>query len=335
MPNTPKVSVVVPTYNTNPEHLRQCLSSIVSQETSFDFEILVVDDASTNGTPLVVREFAHAHSDIRLIEHPKNLGVGAGYKTGFLAAKGTYVAVLDHDDYWIDSLKLQKQVDFLDKHLDYEICFTNGRVEFEGIDKESFEFTSNLNDYDFLKDPTFDYLAREIEGNYISNLTVMYRRQEFDENYYPEYNWFCDWYNHIWHARFGRVHYIHDVTAVHRRHKEASSLNDQIDRDKYFDDILVKFTKFYEMVIALFPREKSENGKYYLATRRMFVNWMFSMIGDQPALADKVNAIVEGQVLAQTAALRNENNRLRSSTIFKVGRIVTWPARVCKRILTR
>lgn len=113
---TPKVTVCVITYNQE-KYIRQCLQSIVDQETDFDFEVIVGDDCSTDGTRDIVREFAERYPGIvKPIYQEKNIGGGVhNFLTVHRTAVGEYVAHVDGDDYWYPT-KLSFQAAFLDNN---------------------------------------------------------------------------------------------------------------------------------------------------------------------------------------------------------------------------
>lgn len=119
------VSVVVLTYNQE-KFIRECLDGILSQRTLFRIEVLVHDDASTDGTPAILREYAARFPGIvRPFFETEN----QFRKTGaypilpmYAAARGRYVAECDGDDFWTDPEKLAKQVDYLERHGDCILC---------------------------------------------------------------------------------------------------------------------------------------------------------------------------------------------------------------------
>lgn len=112
----PLVSVCVVTYNQE-GYIRECLQSVVDQDTDFDFEVLVADDCSTDDTRSIVREFAEKYPHILTpIFHTKNIGAFNNYVFVHQAAKGKYIAHLDGDDYWLPG-KLQIQKKFLDENI--------------------------------------------------------------------------------------------------------------------------------------------------------------------------------------------------------------------------
>jgi glycosyltransferase involved in cell wall biosynthesis len=118
----PKVSVCVITYNQE-KYIRECLQSIIDQETNFEFEVIVGDDCSTDDTPAIVQEFVERYPNlIRLISQKKNTGGCVNYLTVHKAATGEYVAHIDGDDAMLPN-KLQCQTTFMDKHLQCPATF--------------------------------------------------------------------------------------------------------------------------------------------------------------------------------------------------------------------
>jgi len=115
----PKVSVIIPTYNRLPM-LKEAIHSVLKQDFE-DFELIVVDDGSTDGTVEEIRKFG---GRVRLLQHPENRGVSAARNKGILHAKGKYVAFLDSDDQWVKG-KLKIQVTFLDENPHYPLCYTD------------------------------------------------------------------------------------------------------------------------------------------------------------------------------------------------------------------
>lgn len=129
---TPLVSICSITYNHAP-FIRQCLDGFLMQQCNFPIEIIINDDCSTDGTTEIIREYAEKYPDkIFPIFHEENLysqGVrGMFQRFVFPKARGKYIAICEGDDYWTDPLKLQKQVDFLESHPDYSMCFHKAKV---------------------------------------------------------------------------------------------------------------------------------------------------------------------------------------------------------------
>ncbi len=136
----PKVSVCVITYNQE-QYIEQCLQSIVDQETSFSFEVIVGDDCSTDGTRKIVQEFESKYPKIiKPIYQEKNIGGGVhNFLTVHQAAIGEYIAHVDGDDFCLPG-KLQAQADLLDADHDCNIVFhrmnimaTTGEIKEDGL----------------------------------------------------------------------------------------------------------------------------------------------------------------------------------------------------------
>lgn len=124
---TPLVSICCITYNHAP-YIRECLDGFMMQKTNFPIEIIINDDASTDGTTEIIKEYEARYPDIikpiYQIENQYSKGVRGMYANFcFPRAQGKYIALCEGDDYWTDPLKLQKQVDFLESHPDYVMCW--------------------------------------------------------------------------------------------------------------------------------------------------------------------------------------------------------------------
>lgn len=117
----PLVSVVMLTYNQK-NMVARALDSVLSQQCSFSYEILIGDDASDDGTQEILTDYAQKNSNIILFFQKTNVGVTKNAYDVLMQAKGRYVASCEGDDFWCDEKKLQKQVDFLEGHPEYVGC---------------------------------------------------------------------------------------------------------------------------------------------------------------------------------------------------------------------
>lgn len=120
------VSIRCLVYNHEP-YLRQCLDGFVMQKTTFRFEAIVHDDVSTDGSAAIIREYAEKYPDIikPIFETENQYSKRDGSLRRVMDAhtRGKYTAFCEGDDYWTDPLKLQKQVDYMEKHPDCSLCF--------------------------------------------------------------------------------------------------------------------------------------------------------------------------------------------------------------------
>jgi len=123
--NKPLVSICCLTYN-HATFIVQAMDSFLMQRTIFPIEIIIHDDASTDNTADIIREYAVKDKRIITIlqtENQYSKGINPAVKYLFPIARGKYIAACEGDDYWTDPFKLQKQVDFLEANPDYSISF--------------------------------------------------------------------------------------------------------------------------------------------------------------------------------------------------------------------
>ena len=119
------LSVMTITYNHEP-YIAQAIESFLVQKTTFDVEIVIGEDRSTDNTLQICLDYkAKYPGKVRVLSRDTNIGMMANMIDTFSQCKGKYVAVCEGDDYWTDPYKLQKQVDFLEKNEEYAICCHN------------------------------------------------------------------------------------------------------------------------------------------------------------------------------------------------------------------
>lgn len=135
---TPLVSICCITYN-HAAYLQQALQGFVTQRTNFPVEILIHDDASTDGTQELIRSFSEAHPGLMFpilrTENQYSRGVTNVSRFNFARVRGKYVAMCEGDDYWCDPEKLQRQVDYLEAHPDCMMTMHSARMESLGPSK--------------------------------------------------------------------------------------------------------------------------------------------------------------------------------------------------------
>ena len=127
----PLVSVCCLVYNHAP-FLRECFDGFVMQKTNFPMEILVHDDASTDGSQEIIKEYTAKYPNlfkpIYQTENQYSKGRSISVTYQYPRAKGKYIALCEGDDYWTDPYKLQKQVDFLEQNEKFSICFHDVKI---------------------------------------------------------------------------------------------------------------------------------------------------------------------------------------------------------------
>ncbi|MBA3721524.1 MAG: glycosyltransferase [Parachlamydiaceae bacterium] len=127
-----KLSVLITTYN-HEKYLAEAIESILLQKVNFPFEILIADDSSTDATPKIALSYQKKHPEIKIIPSHKNLGITKNLHHSLTQCTGEFIAILEGDDYWISPHKLQRQVEFLEKHPSLSMCFNGILI----LDKEN------------------------------------------------------------------------------------------------------------------------------------------------------------------------------------------------------
>ena len=168
----PLVSIVCESFNHGP-YLRQCLDGFLMQKRDFPVEILIHDDASTDNSAAIIREYEANYPDlfkpIYQVENQWSKGVHIWGTIQFPRASGKYIALCEGDDYWTDPLKLQKQVDYLESHPECAMVFGNATEHWEGTNKPDKSF-SNLTERDYDPDETS-------RGWIVPTASVMFRKE--------------------------------------------------------------------------------------------------------------------------------------------------------------
>jgi len=212
---TPKVSVLITAYK-HENFIGQAITSAVVQRTTFDYEIVVGEDASPDRTLEVIRTFEQAHpGKIRVLDREKNLGA-RNFTETFSACRGEYIAILEGDDYWTDVDKLERQVAAMQMHPDWALCFHS--VQCVGADT-----SEPLSIQPWWTPPPVSTVEDLLVRNYIPTCSVLLRRQLITSfpDWYLKLAW-GDWPLTIMLARRGKLGFLNRVMANYRVHPGGS-----------------------------------------------------------------------------------------------------------------
>jgi glycosyltransferase involved in cell wall biosynthesis len=250
-----KLSILVITYN-HKEYVRQALDSILMQKVDFDFEVILADDISTDGTQEILLEYVAQYPTIFKKEFStKNLGITNNYRRAFSLCTGEYVAILEGDDYWVSPHKLAKQVEFLEQHRDCVVCFNRYWVN----EKDKFRAQPSWH----IAENSYRLLTIEqlIDENFIGNFsTSMYRAKDLkqiDEKLFELQGY--DWLLNLYLCQYGVIGYLPQIMSVYRVHANGSwsrlSASEKLQSilkatqsyDAYFD---YKYTEFFSAVAS-------------------------------------------------------------------------------------
>lgn len=270
------VSIKCITYN-HEAYIRQCLEGFVMQKTNFRYEAIVHDDASTDATATIIREYAEKYPDIikPIIETENQYSKGGSILFDIMenCLLGKYVCICEGDDYWTDQYKLQKQVDYLDNHPDCVLVHTGVTY----VDKNS----CMLGEKHF-EDKGVDYKKFIIEkGNPIVAPSVCYRR-EVDADWrkireeIPFNLMMSDKPHWIFLATKGNFKYLSDKTTAYRILENSASRTTDPEKalrySKNGSDINYYFNELLNIGIP------KTNIKKYELLHRMIVLLRFSKV---------------------------------------------------------
>jgi glycosyltransferase involved in cell wall biosynthesis len=213
----PLLTVCLITYN-HAQYIRQGLDTVLMQEVDFPWRVVIADDCSTDGTREILQEYKDKFPDlIQLALQEKNVGPERNWLDLLACAKSKYVLYGEGDDYFTDPTKLQRQVDFLEAHEDYTLCFHPVRVTYEDSSRSDEIFPSA----EARANKTSMHFDDLLQKNFMQTNSVMYRWRFEDEDIkqvFPRGIVPGDWYLHLLHAKKGRIGYLDKVMSVYRRH---------------------------------------------------------------------------------------------------------------------
>jgi glycosyltransferase involved in cell wall biosynthesis len=212
----PKVSVCIITFN-HVKYIRQCLQSVIDQETDFDFEVIIGDDFSTDGTRAIIREFAEKYPMIvKPIFHEKNVGGNPNYFSVHSSAIGKYVAHIDGDDYALPG-KLQKQADKLDREPSLNILWhrmelvNDNGIRIAHPDIKAPYLNVNISRADLM-----------LYGPFGQHSSTMYRKENFSQRYVA-FEQAIDWLFSIELISDGSGFMMQDLLGAYRVHSGGLS----------------------------------------------------------------------------------------------------------------
>lgn len=216
----PLVSICCITYN-HKLYIEKCLEGFIIQETDFNFEVLIFDDASTDGSQEIIKNFAKKHDNFHLYLQDVNQWDLKKYGLIdylFPAAKGKYIAICEGDDYWTDPYKLQKQVDFLEANSDFVLSFHNAEV-LNIVSKEKYFFVDSY--------ASEEYTSKDIFENWLIPTASMVFRNVLDKNL-PDFfikATHGDLGLQVYLNEYGKFQAINEVMSVYRINESSVTIN--------------------------------------------------------------------------------------------------------------
>lgn len=227
-----KVSVLVITYNQR-DYIKDCLDGILSQKTTFGFEVLVNDDCSTDGTTEILQEYEKKYPNLVKTVYQKENQYSKGtvrMLDDLLVplAQGKYIAICEGDDYWINDNKLQMQYDYMEANPDCTFCFTDAYAYDCTINKmipffKQFNQPKQGGDKILVENERIT-LAEILRVSFIPTASYFYpikNYEKFPEEYYKPIK-IGDRQTTLFSIALGYGHYINEKTCVYRYRANGS-----------------------------------------------------------------------------------------------------------------
>lgn len=210
------ISVCMTTYNQE-KYIAEAIESVLSQKTTFPVELVIGEDCSPDGTCRVCQGYASKYPNITVLNHKANMGLPHNLSLVWQECKGQYIAMLEGDDFWSSPDKLQTQVELMEQHPEYSMCFTRTKVQDETGHNNHRQFP-----YREINKPALS-LSDTIHHNLMANCSVMYRA-----GLAPKFpSWLLesqcpDLALHCLHLLHGLSGYIPEYMAVYRMHNQSA-----------------------------------------------------------------------------------------------------------------
>ncbi len=238
----PLVSVLITTYNQE-EYIAQTLDGVLMQQVRFDYEIVIGEDCSTDGTRAICRNYAARHPHrIVLLENNPNKGLLHNYFDSLLRCRGRYIADCAGDDYWIDPKKLQDQVELLEGDRAISLVHTNWKI----YNQQTGKVTDNVRGlqgefYNTIDegDEAILSLLNQRQAPLVFLSSSCYRREPILAFYHQHTalfrsrRFYCEDLQLVFAAlKVGKLYYLDRETTIYRV-DEASVSNTKVERKKY------------------------------------------------------------------------------------------------------
>lgn len=225
-----KVTIVILTYN-HEQYIADALDSVFSQQTDFQFEVLVSNDGSTDHTSEIIKKYETKYTDkLTVLASSENRGIRSSLLDLAALIKGKYLAILDGDDYWKHPFKLQKQIDFLDNNQEFAGSFHDTEIQDTVTSGNQYFESSNSYSqrYPYKKHLYFEDV---VSRNVIIPSSSLILRTDFLSTVDPGYlddNYSTLWKLSVFAIKGSKLNYTNEAWSVYRNHNQGISKGDPL-----------------------------------------------------------------------------------------------------------
>lgn len=254
------ITVICLTYN-HEKYISRCIDSIINQDTSFKYEILIHDDCSTDSTSKIVKEYAEKYPNlIRTIiqEHNQySLGINIVDDLVIPISKGEYIAICEGDDYWVDKNKLQRQIEAMRKNDNCWICAHEVQI----VNREGSKIIGKIAPDKKNKIFGVDDVIKG-DGDFVGTNSLLIKKDAFLKysnirKIYP-----LDYFLQVMGALNGGMLYLNKTMSAYRFCSEGSWTERMQNNKEQF------CIHYQRMILALENLDNVTNGKYYYTIRK-------------------------------------------------------------------
>lgn len=310
----PLVSVICLCYN-HEKYIKKSLDSILMQKVNFDFEVIIHDDASTDNSVEIIKDYHQKYPDkiVPILQSENQYSKSINITTTYIYPKvrGKYIALCECDDYWIDEFKLQKQIEFLEAHDEYSACI-HAAYKIDAKTKKIIKKIILANkDIDFTVNEALEGLGSEAATN-----SFFYRSKyigEFKEfkKKIPDTG-VGDYLLLIFLGIVGRIHYLNQIMSVYRANVDNSwtsrmsfSLKEHL---KYLD----KHINMLQQLFVILPEDSHNKLNMVIRSaqfnRLLVEGKFFKAKSKYPDLYNKISDLRKIKILIRYICLRIDDS---------------------------
>ena len=247
------------------QYLTDAINGVLMQECDFGVELIIADDCSPDCTKEIVEGFRNHRNYhwIKYTRHSENKGVMANFVWALKQAKGKYIALCEGDDFWIEPLKLNKQVSFLSQNLEYSITTSNSWIV-EGNNTRQFEFP--INSFNALgRKKQYSKLLLSKSWLPILNILFVNRKSVIEGIQLNPSNLYGDFQIIFNNLKIGKFYYFSEIMGVYRIHDRGiSRISTEVEN------------RNFEHAVFIYKFKKALSEFLIIAVIKLFFNYFFN-----------------------------------------------------------